>query len=791
MTLMRLSILCFALGIGLLQSQAFLPDGPSLAALAAVAVAAAALSLRCRRLRPALPLSALLLGIAWAGWMGQLRLSDALSEAIEGRDIRVVGVVSGLPQRFENGLRFDFSVDQEQAQAEARVPAHISLAWYRGWRREAEEESPGAPEVHAGERWQLTVRLKRPHGNLNPDGFDFEAWLLEAGIRATGLVRPAADNSRLDAFVASPGSLIARLREDIRSRFFGSLPARPYVGILVALAVGDQQAIDAEQWQLFSRTGITHLMSISGLHVTMFASLAYAALSWLWRKSPALMLRLPAQKAAVIVGFLSALGYCLLAGFAVPAQRTLYMLAVVAIALLTHRITSASRVLALALGLVLLVDPWAVLSAGFWLSFGAVGVLFYIGSGRLGAAHWLVEWARAQWAVTLGMIPALLLLFQQFSLVSPLANAIAIPVVSFVVTPLALLAAALPQFPFLLELAHLITSWLMGLMIWLAGLPWAVWQQHAPPAWAWLAALFGCAWLLLPRGFPAPAMGVVLVLPLLLVPPSRPVPGEAIVTTLDVGQGLAVHIQTAEHDLVFDTGPMYSLEANSGNRVIVPYLRAKGVRRLDGLIITHQDKDHSGGAEALLDALPVGWLMSSLSFEHELSAAPVEALPCQDGQSWVWDGVSFNMLHPMAAQYEAVAKKSNDMSCVLKVSSAYGSVLLTSDIEAVSEIALLARYDGSLRSDVLVAPHHGSRTSSTPEFIAAVAADIVIFPVGYHNRFHHPNAQVFERYRASGASLYRTDLDGALSVHLGQTTSDTVAGIVSERVERRRYWHGR
>lgn len=783
MTLMRLSIIGFAFGIWCLQQQANLPDALGLSVLGGSAVAVLLSSLLSRRLRLLLPIAAFLFGFGWAAVMAQMRLGDELPVDSEGRDIRVVGVVSGLPSRFENGLRFDFSVER----AETRLPAHISLAWYRGWRREAEEESPGAPEVHAGERWQLTVRVKRPHGNFNPDGFDFEAWLLEAGIRATGVVRPAADNSRLDAFVASPGSVIARLREDIRARFFAGLPGEPYAGILVALAVGDQQAIDAEQWQLFSRTGITHLMSISGLHVTMFASLAYAALSWLWRRSPALMLRLPAQKAAVLGGFLAALGYCLLAGFAVPAQRTLYMLGVVAAALLTHRSTSASRVLALALGLVLLADPWAVLAAGFWLSFGAVGVLFYIGSGRLGSGHWLRAWARAQWAVTLGMIPALLLLFQQFSLVSPLANAIAIPVVSFVVTPLSLLAAALPQSGFLLRLAHLMTSGLMAAMIWLADFPWAVWQQHAPPPWASLAALAGCAWCLLPRGFPARSLGAVLMLPMVLVPPPRPLPGEAIVTTLDVGQGLAMHVQTAQHDLVFDTGPMYSLEANSGNRIIVPYLRAKGVPRLDGLIITHQDKDHSGGAEAVLDSLPVGWLMSSLAFEHDLSAYPIEALPCADGRTWDWDNVRFEILHPVEAQYDAVQKKTNDMSCVLKVTSVHGSALLTSDIEAVSEAALLDRHAAALKSGLLIVPHHGSRTSSTPAFIAAVDAAIVIFPVGYRNRFHHPNPQVFERYRASGAQTYRTDLDGALTVAFSQ------AGLQlrGERAERPRYWHGR
>ena len=783
---MRLSIICFALGLWWLQQQASLPDAAALVVLAGSASGLLLLSAGWRRLRFLWPVAAFLLGIVWAGAMAQWRLADSLPEAAEGRDIRIVGVVSGLPQRFENGLRFDFSVEQ----SEMKVPRHISLAWYRGWRREAEEVLPdlsAAPEVHAGERWQFTVRLKRPHGNVNPDGFDFEAWLLEAGIRATGLVRPAADNKLQDAFVMTPGNLVERQREAIRQRFFLALPESPYAGILVALAVGDQRAIDAGQWQLFARTGITHLMSISGLHVTMFASLAFALISWLWRRSAYLMLRLPAQKAAALGGFFSALLYCLLAGFAVPAQRTLYMLAVLAVAMLIHRIGSASRVLALALALVLLIDPWAVLAAGFWLSFGAVAVLFYIGSGRLGRAHWFKEWAKAQWAVTLGMMPALLLLFQQFSLVSPLANAVAIPVVSFIVTPLVLAAAALPQFSFLLDLANWVTGILMHWLTWLADWPWAVWQQHAPPAWAMLLALLGVVCLLLPRGFPARSLGVVLLLPMVFVPPPRPQVGEAWLTVLDVGQGLAIHVQTAAHDLIYDTGPMYSLEANSGNRIIVPYLRAKGVQRLDGLIITHQDKDHSGGAESLLDVVATDWVMSSLSFEHELSAIPVAALPCQDGQSWEWDGMRFAVLHPAAAQYDERVKKTNDLSCVLKVSNSRASMLLTSDIEAVSEKALLSRYDGRLHSEVLVAPHHGSRTSSTPEFIEAVAADIVIFPVGYRNRFHHPNAQVFERYRASGASLHRTDLEGALTVQLSQ------GGIAlhGERAERPRYWYGR
>ena len=787
------------MGILWLQQQASLPEPVLLAWLAIGGAALLLLPLAAHRWRSvgivgvvgvvyiAAPLGAFLLGIAWAGNVAQQRLADALAEADEGRDLHLVGVISAMPQQFENGLRFDFSVEQ----ADARVPKHVSLAWYRGWRREIDEieevEFHAAPSLHAGERWQLTVRLKRPHGNLNPEGFDYEAWLIEAGIRATGYVRTAPDNRRLEPFVMTAGNLVESFREEIRERFQRTLPQQPYAGILVALAVGDQRAIDNEQWLLFSRTGITHLMSISGLHVTMFASLVYALLNWLWRRSPTLLLRVPAQRAAVVGGFVAALAYCLIAGFAVPAQRTFYMLAVVAFALWTQRTVSPSRVLALALLLVLLLDPWAVLAAGFWLSFGAVGVLFYIGSGRLGAAHWLTEWGRAQWAVTVGSIPALLLLFQQFSLVSPLANAIAIPVVSFIVTPLVLAAAALPPLGFLLVPAHLVVSWLMRFIGWLAELPWAVWQQHAPAPWAWLTALVGCAWLLLPRGFPARWLGLVGLLPLLLMPPSRPAVGEATLVVLDVGQGLAMHIQTASHDLLYDTGPSYSIEANSGNRVIVPYLRARGVGRLDGLIVTHQDTDHSGGAEAVLDAVPVGWLMSSLAYEHRFSALPVEALSCSDGQTWEWDGVRFEVLHPLARQYAAPTRKTNDMSCVVKISNAHGTVLLTSDIEALSEQALLARHADQLRADVLIAPHHGSRTSSTPGFIAAVGAPQVIFPVGYRNRFGHPRPDVVERYRQSGAQMHRTDLEGALTVSLAAPA----ARILAERNERRRYWQGR
>ncbi|MCC6879058.1 MAG: DNA internalization-related competence protein ComEC/Rec2 [Rhodocyclaceae bacterium] len=780
---MRIAILCFALGVWLLQRQAALPAGDAPALLAAVlaGLTFTAWRLRGRWRLAVVCLAAALAGFAWAAALAQWRLADRLPAEHEGRDIRLSGVVAGLPQPYENGLRFEFAVEQ----ADAAVPSKISLAWHAGQRPEEDDASPllFLPSLHAGERWQLTVRLKRPHGNLNPHGFDYEAWLFERGLRATGYVRPSEGNRRLDAFVWRPAYVVERLRETIRERFRRTLPEQPYAGVLVALAVGDQRAIDGGQWQLFARTGISHLMSISGLHVTMVAALGAWLVSFFWRRRPALMLRLPAQKAAAAAGWATAFAYCLLAGFGVPAQRTLYMLSVAALALLLDRAASGSRVLALALAVVLALDPWAVLAAGFWLSFGAVALLFHVASGRIAPGHWLAEWGRAQWAVTLGLVPALLALFQQFSLVSPLANAVAIPVVGLVVAPLALAAAALP-FDALLLLAHGILAGLMAFVEWLAALPLAVWQQAAPPAWAVALGVAGCAWLLMPRGFPARATGAFLMLPLALVEPARPAPGELRLTVLDVGQGLAVHAQTAHHDLLYDTGPQYSADANSGNRILIPYLRAAGVRRLDGLILTHEDKDHSGGALSLVDALPLGWTMSSLPAEHPFREAPRHR-SCADGEKWEWDGVRFDLLHPAPGDYEGSQRKSNDMSCVLKLTAAHGSALLTGDIEAAAEQALVRRHGARLRTDVLLAPHHGSRTSSSPAFLAAAGAQTAIFPVGYRNRFRHPHEAVWRRHDETGAQLLRTDRDGAVTVDFAVPRR-----LTFQRGERRRYWHG-
>lgn len=751
-------VLAFALGVWLLQQSAVLP-APTLLTLLGLG---GGVLMFLRRHSVAL-VGAVLLGFVWAGGFAHWRLADALPAESEGRDIEVTGVVAELPQRFERGVRFVFEPDM----ANAPVPSRIALSWYRHVVVETEEEGDeeGAPAAvvplpHAGERWRFVVRLKRPHGNVNPHGFDYEGWLFERGIRATGYVRKSALTGRLDAADFS----VERLRETTRARIDRALPDQPYAGVLTALAVGDQQAISPELWRLFAATGITHLMSISGLHVTMIGGLVAWLTFALWRRHPRLPLVWPSQKAAAVAGFAGAFAYALLAGFGVPAQRTLYMLGVVVIALLSGRNVATPTVLGAALLLVLLLDPWAVLAAGFWLSFGAVALLFYVASGRTGQHHWLIEWLRAQWAITLGMIPLLLALFQQFSLVSPCANAVAIPLVSLLVTPLALLGS-IPAFARALDLAHVLLAPLLDFLRWLAGWPEAMWQQHAPPPWAVPLALLGVAWMLLPRGFPARWAGSLLFLPLFLIVPERPAPGELKLTVLDVGQGQAIHVQTATRDLMFDAGPSFGTQSDAGSRILVPYLRANGVQRLDTLIVSHADKDHAGGAESLVAAVAVN------AFESR----------CIDGQAWEWDGVRFRILHPQAADYDG-RRPSNALSCVLKIESEHGDVLIPGDVEGKAEAELLARHGADLRADFLVAPHHGGKKTASPEFVAAVGAREVIFPVGYRNRFGHPHPEVLERFGA--ARMHRTDRDGAVTLKVGAGRT----AIIHERDRQHRYW---
>jgi competence protein ComEC len=495
---------------------------------------------------------------------------------------------------------------------------------------------------------------------------------------------------------------------------------------------------------------------------------------------------------AALAGASVALLYVLLAGFGIPAQRTLYMLAVVAIALWSGRITGVSYVLCAALGVVVLLDPWAVLAPGFWLSFGAVAVILFAGTGRTRAPvtrAWSVLklGVHTQYVATVGLVPLTMLLFSQFSLASPFANALAIPLISLVVTPLSLAGAMLPAplSTLLLALAHAVVEVLAWVLEAMSAHPFAVWSAPAPAPWVFCFAMAGTLWMLAPRGWPLRWIGAVSWLPLLAGQAAQPPGGQFVVTAFDVGQGMALLIETGGHRLLYDTGPLYSPESNGGNRVIVPYLKARGIARLDALIVTHSDADHAGGALAVLGEVNVGWVASSLWYDHPIVRAAARHQRCAGGQSWVWDGVRFDMLQPTLASYDNPALKPNARGCTLRISAGGHAVLLAADIEAAQEAQLVEAMPGALRADVLLAPHHGSGTSSTMAFLQAVDPRLALFQVGYRNRYHHPKGDVIDRYKKLGIARVRTDEAGAVII-----SSADAFKARAYRSEHARYWYG-
>jgi competence protein ComEC len=814
---MRCAILGFVAGAAILQTRAALPDRP-VAALCVTLLICMLSTLLARRRRQwlhpvvrsflALACGAAL-GFFWAATLAQAALAPALAPADEGRDITLVGTVASLPYDFSDGVRFNFAVEKVLG-ADIEVPKLVALAWYRSanqsTNRGGNHAAAAVGAVQPGERWVLTVRLQRPHGNANQDTFDYEIWLLEQGLRATGYVRAGPQqNRRLDRFVFGFGNLVEHGRAVLRARILRSLAGKRYAGVIVALVVGDQRAIDQSDWTVFNRTGVGHLISISGLHITMIAGLFALLASKLWRRSfftrLQLPLMIPAQKVAALVGAGTALLYVLLAGFGVPAQRTLYMLSVVAGALWLGRITSVSGVLCAALGMVVLLDPWAVLWPGFWLSFGAVALILYASVGRIAppsghaaqpapsrrAWNALAAGAHTQYVVTLGLAPLTMLLFSQVSLVSPLANALAIPLVSLVVTPLALLGSLLPAplcWP-LLWLAHAVIALLAQVLQYLSSFQFALWSAPLPPWWIFCWAMLGTVWMLAPRGWPQRKLGLVTWIPLLTALPASPQDGQMWITAFDVGQGMALLIETHGHRLLYDTGPAYAPGSNGGSRVINPYLKARGIEALDAVIVTHSDSDHSGGALAVLGSIQVGWVASSLPPGHPIVVAAPRHRRCQAGQGWTWDGVRFDMLHPSVASYDNPALSPNARSCVLKVEAGGKSILLAGDVEAAQEAQLIERA-AALRSDVLLAPHHGSGTSSTQAFLLAVQPALALFQVGYRNRYHHPKPEVFERYRQMGIERVRTDASGAITLQFGPALQ-----VSKYRQAHARYWYGR
>ncbi len=795
--------LAWLAGVALqLQERTLLP-GPAYAVACAVGLGAIAMALRWRRAGAlgAMALGCAALGFGATGGHAALRLADALAPALEGVDLQVTGLVASLPQRGPSGLRFRFAVEHAARVGaagrieEVAVPALLSLGWYRGWHEDASLTEPQRA-LRAGQRWRFTLRLRQPHGTLNPHGYDHELALFEQGVRATGYVR---DAPAAQLIVQGAGHPVERARQRVRDAIDARVADARAAGVLAALAIGDQGAIERDDWGLFRDTGIAHLMSISGLHVTMFAWLAGHAIAAVWRRSGRAALWLPAPSAGRWGGLAAAALYTLFSGGGVPSQRTVWMLATVTILSSLGVRWPWGLVLLAAAVVVTAVDPWALLQPGFWLSFAAVGLLMASGpAAPLDAVpaqgkvrrmaqrvrHAAVGGLRTQAIATLGLAPLTLVFFQQVSLVGFVTNLIAIPLVTLVVTPLALLGVLLA--PLWTLGAWVVQQGVAGLA-WLAAWPAAVWTVPVAPAWAQLAGLLAALLAMLPLPWRVRVLALPLLPALLWPQPPRPAPGSFEMLALDVGQGSAVLVRTREHLLVYDTGPQYSRDADAGRRVLLPLLRARGEQRIDTLLLSHRDTDHVGGARSLLDKLPVTTLLSSLEPGHALRVDRPQHTRCEAGQAWQWDGVRFEVLHPAASDYER-SLKTNAMSCVLRVSTAQASVLLTGDIEREQEQALLRAVDAGvvLRSGVLLAPHHGSKTSSSDAFLAAVAPGSAVFQAGYRNRFGHPAPEVLARYRERGIARWTSPACGAW-----QWRSSAPEASVCEREARRRYWHWR
>ncbi|MHC8365865.1 DNA internalization-related competence protein ComEC/Rec2 [Pseudomonas sp. ZT5P21] len=679
------------------------------------------------------PMAFFLFGFSWAGANAQWALDDRLPVNLDGETRWVEGRVTGLPQNSDGVVRFELA-DARSRQVE--VPSRMRLAWYDG------------PPVNSGERWRLAVKLKRPAGLLNLHAFDYDAWLLAQHIGATGTVKD--------------GQLVAQARwawrDSIRQRL-QAVDAQGRTGALTALVLGDGAGLSREDWQVLQDTGTVHLLVISGQHIGLLAGVVYLLIAWLARYG-VWPNRLPWLPWACGLAFAAALGYGLLAGFEVPVRRACVMIGLVLLWRLRFRHLGAWWPLLLALNAVLLLDPLASLQPGFWLSFAAVAVLIFTFGGRLGSWRWWQTWTRAQWLIAIGLGPLLLVLGLPISLSGPVANLLAVPWISLLVLPPALLGTLLLPLPYvgegLLWLAGGLIDWLFkGLGLMAGQLP--AWVPVAIPLWIWALGTLGAFLLLMPRGVPLRPLGWPLLL--LLVFPPRPLlpEGTAEVWQLDVGQGLAILVRTRHHTLLYDTGPRFG-DFDLGERVVLPTLRKLGVSGLDLMLISHADADHAGGARAIANGLPVTRVLSG-----DPVALPVElhAEACESGQQWTWDDVRFQLW-----QWPS-ASDSNQKSCVLQIEANGERLLLTGDIDTATERVLL---DSPLAvpTEWLQAPHHGSRSSSSMALLATLQPKAVLISRGNGNSFGHPHPTVVARYTKRGMAIHDSAEQGAIRLHLGR-----------------------
>lgn len=739
-------IFTYAVGI---SAVALLPQLPATSIVAIIGTLTVCLTVmavfRSRLLVLASFFWGLMLGLAY----GQKLQLQALPNALLGTVITVEGVVSGLPVQYERSSRFDFRVTSPGS-------GKLRLGWF------------AAPPLQAGQCWRLQLRLRRPHGFASPGAFDFEAWAAREGIQACGHVRAGE-------YLGGQPQGLAALRQQL-ALWLTQYSACDTQGVLKALLLGDKSAISPAQWALFNATGTTHLLVISGLHIGLMAVLGYG-LAWLMGQAGLLPLtRVPRVRVAAIIALALACGYGVLAGLGIPVQRALVMTAIAQLGPVLGIRPAPLSLLVVALAVVLTLDPLAVTSTGFWYSFIAVATLIYGLANRVGEASPLSRGLKPQWLVFCLMAPLLAFNGQPVAFWSPLVNLLAIPFIGLLVVPLLLLSAVVGLLwpalsPLLLGGLDQLVRWFLAA---LALFPQSSIPGSMPDLAAMVLAVLGGFLVITPGALGLRWLAPLFFLPWLFPPSVQPAPGQAEVAVLDVGQGLAIVIRTHRHVLVYDTGDAFSERFNAADRVLIPYLRRHRVSRLDRIIISHGDKDHSGGLEPLLRCYGCSDICAGSPIPG--FSAPVSC--CHAGQKWQWDGVRFQIL--AGGGHWA---RSNDRSCVLKVTAEGESLLLPGDISGRVEKQLLA--DGAaLASCILLAPHHGSRSSSSAAFIQAVNPQQVLFSSGYNNPFGHPADAVLERYRRRGVRCWDTARQGSLVFTLGAGSPE----VLAHRIQYQRYW---
>ena len=736
--------LCVLCGMYAMHQAASLPSAPWLIAFAVITTG----MMLPARLRP---LAAVLLGYVVTAMTAHLAIGAQLQSRFEGQILEFVGTIDDFPIAAGDALRM---VVKPQDRRE--LPHRIRLSWY---------EPTEVPQI--GEHWQLTARLRVPRGMANPRGFDYEGWLFRQRIGATGYVVSAA------RITPQPGvSTVTELRRLFLQRTHALLPDDAARAVLTAVTIGARQDITREQWDQYARTGTSHLMSISGLHI----GLAAAGLFLLVRVLAAPFARgRNIRDAAVVTAAIGATAYTLISGLAVPAQRALLMVLLVSLTFLMRRPRSYARILSLACLGILAADPLAAVTPGFQLSFFAVALLIWSGQqfkapvlpyrsmagGRILDSVWHLT--VLQVFLLFGLMPLTALLFDRITWLAPFVNLLALPIFNLFTTPLSLLAVVLDgpmQFAgdALLRLAHLSVI----VLLWIVDL--AAKSPHAefrtlPMTGVMLTALWATMlWAALPAGFPGRYLAWIAMLAVILHVAPRPPRDCVDLHVLDVGQGLSVVAETRTQLAVFDTGPAFRSGSDTGELVLVPFLRSLGREKIDVLIVSHADLDHTGGVHSVFKQLDVARVLFGESPPIESDRFSMQSR-CAAGQAWHWDGIDFRMLHPPAL----ATNSGNNSSCVLEITAGLHRALLTGDIEAPAERWLLAH--NSLRpSRFVVVPHHGSRTSSTPEFVTAVSAEVAVASLGFQNHFRFPALEVVQRYRAQGGEMLRTDQAGAVTV---------------------------